>query len=744
MKPKKFICGILVTALLLTLIMPFHAFALTYSDVNGHWAEFYLKKAINSGIISGYPDGRVLPDKSVTRAEFISMVNKTFDLKRLDVEYSALLSDVPYTAWFYNDVYLAISAGYAQTYSDGTFKPNTPITRQEAAVMLSYLIPEGTKKGSLKAFSDSKTIDDSATDAMTKMVAKEYFGAYSDNKLHPTDPLTRAQTAKILSEVLDNEDIVTRKTTIDEDDTELADKIYVNDVRIDEDLEDGSATIDNCIILGELTVEGGETVTLNNTRVASAVVGSEEGRVRLVTKGDTSIAKIEATDSSYIQTSGKDGLATPDITINRSADVTLKGNFPKVTIDGTRATLTLESGEIADLTVSYDGDYSDIMLPKKAKITEATVNAECYFHGEGAVAYMTVNADDVTYETKPDKMIVGLLADRPEEEGKEEISVSFRPKSKSDDVDVDTEITLTFNTSVMLAGGKDVTDSNIKGFVSLHKWKKSGDEVAFTATINSAKKIITITPDEDLEEGTKYYVILADETLENAGGNENDGESVYFYTEGELEEDEDSDTSTTTPVLSGLTLTPADTSITATFKPNSAGTVYAMATTSSTTPTTTQIVSANKSVSATANTSGTLSFTGLTANQKYYIFAFLRNSSGTDSSIVSSNTTTTISDAALSGLTLKPSGGSNVLTGFNASTRTYPVQVPYGTTTVDVTASTDTTANANAVITINGTTGASRTGIAVTAGTTTKITIRIAADNKTAVDYVINVTVATE
>jgi hypothetical protein len=102
-------------------------------------------------------------------------------------------------------------------------------------------------------------------------------------------------------------------------------------------------------------------------------------------------------------------------------------------------------------------------------------------------------------------------------------------------------------------------------------------------------------------------------------------------------------------------------------------------------------------------------------------------------------------EALLSGLTLTQSGvagGTNLLTNFIAATKSYDVTVPYGTTAVDVTAATDTATNLNAAFTINGTAGASQTGIAVTAGSVTKITVRITADNKKAVDYVINVSVA--
>ena len=118
---------------------------------------------------------------------------------------------------------------------------------------------------------------------------------------------------------------------------------------------------------------------------------------------------------------------------------------------------------------------------------------------------------------------------------------------------------------------------------------------------------------------------------------------------------------------------------------------------------------------------------------------------GTDSAIVTSNTTTTMPEALLSGLTLTQSGlagGTNLLTNFSAATKVYDITVPYGITAVDVTAATDTATNLNAAFTINGTAGASQAGIAVTAGSITKITVRITADNKKAVDYVINVSVA--
>jgi hypothetical protein len=391
-------CGLLAMILSLPLALPVVSYASNFPDVNGHWAEFYISKVFNEHIITGYPNGRFQPDKAVTRAEFIAMVNKVYDLDNQDREESVYYNDISYTSWYYNDVSTAIALGYAAGYSDGTFKPDSPITRQEAAVMLSNLMPAPKKGGNLKSFSDVKKLDAAATEAFTKLIGKGYIGGYSDKKLHPSDPVTRAQAAKMLSDIIDNEDIVTRKTVVDEDDTTLTAKTYVGDVLIDEDLEDGSATIDNCVILGDLLVEGGGdgTITLNNTRVVNAIVNREDSPVRVVTKGSTVVQKLEANETCTLQTSGKGGFGFPDITVKGSADLSLKGTFPSVSMEGARASLTLVSGEITNLMVSKAGKYSDITLTGKAKITEADVNAECYFHGTGSIALMAVNADDIT------------------------------------------------------------------------------------------------------------------------------------------------------------------------------------------------------------------------------------------------------------------------------------------------------------------------------------------------------------
>lgn len=733
MRRRRIGCLVLAAILALPLALPTVAHASNFYDVTGHWAEFYISKVYDENIIKGYPNGYFQPDRSVTRAEFASMVNKTFDLDKLEIDDPISYSDVPASAWYYNDVELAITAGYAGGYSDNTFRPNNPITREEAAVMLDRMISAGTKTGSVKSFADAKSINAWATAAISKLNGKGYMGAYDDGKLHPTDPLTRAQTSKIISDILDNEDIITKKTVVDTDGITLENKTFVGDVLIDEDLAEGSVTIDNCVIVGELIIEGGgsATVTINNTRVSKSTVDKDDKPVRIVTKGSTVIKKIDISQGCTLQPAGKGSYSFPDVTINRESDVTLKGTFPKVTIKGSKVLLTVASGQINYLDVTSSGKYADIILTGKSVVSDAAINAECYFHGTGTISLMTVNADNVTYETKPDKMVVGLATDRPESEGNEEISVTFKPSNKADDVDIDTTITATFNTSVMLANGSAITGSNVASFLTLRPASITGTAVSCTATINSAKKVITLTPSANLSEFTKYYIILTASTIKNIGENLNDSEKSYFTTGG------------TTPKLNSYSLAAGTTSITAAFTPNVTGTAYFIATTSSSSPTASEIIAAKQSVATTASTSASITLSGLTEGTTYYVYGVLVGSNTAVSSIVSASTTTSTSYAALSSLTLAASGGSNLLTDFSSSVKTYSVVVPLGTTTVDVTAGTNATANPNAVIAINSTTGTSLAGIAVTAGSTTVITISISADGKTASTYTINVTVAT-
>ena len=52
-----------------------NAFAVSFSDLDGHWGKSYIDVLVNDGTINGYDDGTFRPDKEITRTETVKLVN---------------------------------------------------------------------------------------------------------------------------------------------------------------------------------------------------------------------------------------------------------------------------------------------------------------------------------------------------------------------------------------------------------------------------------------------------------------------------------------------------------------------------------------------------------------------------------------------------------------------------------------------------------------------------------------------
>ena len=61
----------------------------SFTDLSGHWAKTYVELAAGNGWIAGYPDGTFGPDKKITRAETVTMINRVLD--RVPAKESRLL-----------------------------------------------------------------------------------------------------------------------------------------------------------------------------------------------------------------------------------------------------------------------------------------------------------------------------------------------------------------------------------------------------------------------------------------------------------------------------------------------------------------------------------------------------------------------------------------------------------------------------------------------------------------------------
>ena len=99
-------------------------------------------------------------------------------------------------------------------------------------------------------------------------------------------------------------------------------------------------------------------------------------------------------------------------------------------------------------------------------------------------------------------------------------SPEFSPGNGDVTNDVSGNITLTFAEAIKRSDGTDFsTDMQLKTILTLKENDSGGDDIAYTATIDGAKKVITIDPDSDLAEGAVFVAVSAGyyDAASNAG-----------------------------------------------------------------------------------------------------------------------------------------------------------------------------------------------------------------------------------
>jgi hypothetical protein len=80
--------------------------AVYFSDIGGHWAEGYIKIVAAYSVVSGYTDNTFKPDQMVTRAEFVSIMNRLL-LRTTNYRFSIELNeyvDLDPSHWAYDDI----------------------------------------------------------------------------------------------------------------------------------------------------------------------------------------------------------------------------------------------------------------------------------------------------------------------------------------------------------------------------------------------------------------------------------------------------------------------------------------------------------------------------------------------------------------------------------------------------------------------------------------------------------------
>ena len=132
----------------------------SYSDVaRGDWYNTYVATLENAGVIvDTRTNGKFRPNDAITRAELASMIAQFAGLESASV---AKFNDVGSRYWAAEEIAIAAKMGWINGYPDGSFRPDRNVTRAELMAMVNRALGR-TPKSAGDLLSGMKTWRDNA------------------------------------------------------------------------------------------------------------------------------------------------------------------------------------------------------------------------------------------------------------------------------------------------------------------------------------------------------------------------------------------------------------------------------------------------------------------------------------------------------------------------------------------------------------------------------------------------------
>lgn len=178
-----------------------------FTDVpTTHLHHDAIERLADKGVVTGNPDGTFAPGKTVNRAEFLTMLYRAKGLT--PTATAVCMRDVIAGSWYLPVVCDAIGRGYVGGYSDGTFRPQNPVNRVEAAKMLLTVLDFPIRDYSEEDRSAIGYPDVSLSAWYTKFLAAAFrngilpVAGQSPDAFGPEAPLSRAEAAAYIDSAL--------------------------------------------------------------------------------------------------------------------------------------------------------------------------------------------------------------------------------------------------------------------------------------------------------------------------------------------------------------------------------------------------------------------------------------------------------------------------------------------------------------------------------------------------------------
>ena len=187
-----------------TIIVTFKTIELPFIDVHpGDWFYDPVCYVYSQGLMTGTSATTFEPNTPLSRAMLVAVLHR---LEGSPAAGGSDFTDVADGDWYAQAVNWAASVGVVNGFDDGTFQPNTAITREQlAAILMNYAQYKGqdvSARATLDTYNDATAISSWANDVMSWAVAEGLLTGVTNTELQPQGAATRAQVAAILQRFL--------------------------------------------------------------------------------------------------------------------------------------------------------------------------------------------------------------------------------------------------------------------------------------------------------------------------------------------------------------------------------------------------------------------------------------------------------------------------------------------------------------------------------------------------------------
>ncbi|WP_373230117.1 S-layer homology domain-containing protein [Cohnella sp.] len=403
-----------ILALFLSAALVFSSFstvsAQSTHDIDNHWASEILQQWVDKGWISGYEDGTIRPDASLTRAEFAALINRVFQLKESGDKLPFV--DLTEKHWAYKDIAVAYKAGYLKGTTNHKVLPNGNTSRQEAAVILANLLKlETLQDGDISMLSDSNEIASWARGAVAALAGKGILVDTEGGIFRPKALITRAEVIVAMDAAIkqlepiarvfdkpgvygsaETEETIEGDVVISADGVTLQNFIINGSLKLAKEIGDGDVNLNRLTVNGTTRVQGGgkNSIHFKDSKLTTIVIERLSATVRVVMEGTTTVTQVSVLSGAIIELIDS---AVIDVV------KVLKG-IPKATeID------LIGSFEVVE--VEQDANAGKIKLGKNANIIKIILHAAFHVIGEGTIQLLVVNSEGIVLDKAPTKVEAG-------------------------------------------------------------------------------------------------------------------------------------------------------------------------------------------------------------------------------------------------------------------------------------------------------------------------------------------------